>query len=96
MKRIDNLLLPLLAFFIILRLYPIWGNNFPFAYDNAKDSLALLQMFIFKKPMLLGAVTSLDGLWQGPFWYYILFPLNLLYLQKISFLFVFSSFIILQ
>ena len=78
MKRIDNLLLPLLAFFIILRLYPIWGNNFPFAYDNAKDSLALLQMFIFKKPMLLGAVTSLDGLWQGPFWYYILFPLNLI------------------
>jgi hypothetical protein len=72
------LFLLLLIFFILLRFYPIWGNNFPFAYDNAKDSLAFLQMWTFKKPILLGAVTSLQGLWQGPLWYYILFPINLL------------------
>lgn len=66
------------VFFIVLRLYPIWPNNFPFNYDNAKDSLVLLQTWVFNKPPLLGAVTSMEGLWQGPFWYYILFPFNLI------------------
>jgi len=69
----------LLCLFFLLRVYPIWGGNFPYAYDNAKDSLALMQMWVFGKPPLLGAVTSMEGLWQGPFWYYILFPLNLLF-----------------
>jgi len=70
--------LGLLVLFFILRFYPIWQNNFPFAYDNAKDSLVLMQMGEFRKPALLGAATSLEGLYQGPFWYYVLFPINFL------------------
>lgn len=69
----------LLFLFFLLRLYPIWGGNFPFNYDNAKDSLVIMQMGVFGKPALLGAATSLPGLWQGPFWYYVFFPLNLLF-----------------
>jgi hypothetical protein len=72
------LFLLLLGFFVLLRLYPIWRGNFPYSYDNAKDSLALLQMWVSAKPMLLGAVTSMEGLCQGPACYYIFFPLNLI------------------
>lgn len=72
------LLALLLIFFILLRLFPIWGNNFPYGYDNAKDSLVLMEMWQYKKPALLGSVTSLEGLYQGPFWYYVLFPLNII------------------
>lgn len=68
--------LVLLFFFLFLRVFPILWDNFPYAYDNAKDSLVLMQFGVFGKPPLLGAVTSLEGLWQGPFWYYVLFPLN--------------------
>jgi hypothetical protein len=73
------LLIGLLFFFVFSRLFPIWLNNFPYAYDNAKDSLVLAQIWIHKKPALLGAVTSLEGLYQGPFWYYALFPLNIIF-----------------
>lgn len=69
----------LLVLFVFTRLIPISGGRFPFAYDNAKDSLVLMQAWVFYKPPLLGAVTSLEGLWQGPGWYYILFPLNLFF-----------------
>lgn len=68
----------LIILFIFLRLFPVFWDNFPYAYDNAKDSLVVMEMWYSKKPALLGAVTSLEGLWQGPFWYYVLFPLNLL------------------
>lgn len=74
----DRKFLLLAIFFLLLRLVPIWLNNFPFNYDNAKDSLVIMQTWMFKKPALLGAVTSMEGLYQGPFWYYILFPLNFL------------------
>lgn len=63
---------------ILLRIIPIWGNNFPFAYDNAKDSLAIMDMWVTKNPTLLGPVSSLEGLYQGPFWYYLALPMNLL------------------
>lgn len=61
---------------ILLRIVPIWGNNFPFAYDNAKDSLSIMDMWVTKSPTLLGPVSSLEGLYQGPFWYYLALPLN--------------------
>lgn len=77
-KQYDRKFLLLVIFFLLLRLKPIWFNNFPFNYDNAKDSLVIMQMWTFKKPALLGAVTSMEGLYNGPLWYYIFLPLNLL------------------
>ncbi|MBN1169252.1 hypothetical protein JXA63_05170 [Candidatus Woesebacteria bacterium] len=76
--NVDKGFLFLGLWFLILRLLPIWMDKFPFNYDNAKDSLAIMQMWTFRKPALLGAVTSMEGLYNGPLWYYIFFPLNLI------------------
>lgn len=69
----------LLALFLFLRLFPIALYNFPYSYDNAKDSLVMQEMWEHKKPALLGAVTSMEGLYQGPAWYYVMLPLNVLF-----------------
>src|SRR6185369_8134833 len=76
LKRV--LFVCLLVFFLIIRLYPITNDRFPFAYDNAKDSLSMMNMWETKRPTLLGPVTSLEGLYQGPLWYYVALPLNVL------------------
>lgn len=76
MKRIG--LLILFFFFLAVRFVPIAHDRFPFAYDNAKDSLSMMNMWETKKPTFLGPVTSLEGLYQGPLWYYIALPLNIL------------------
>src|SRR5260221_497639 len=68
----------LVLFALLLRIVPILHNNFPFAYDNAKDSLAMMDMWQTHRPVLLGATTSIDGLFQGPAWYYLALPLNVL------------------
>ncbi|MBI5151220.1 MAG: hypothetical protein HZA34_01470 [Candidatus Pacebacteria bacterium] len=63
---------------VLLRLIPILNNRFSFMYDNAKDSLVMLEMFQYHKPALLGPTTSLEGLFYGPAWYYIALPFNIL------------------
>lgn len=69
--------LSLLVFLTVaLRLIPIWPDKFSFQYDNAKDSLVIMEMGIRHKPALFGAVTSIDGVYNGPAWYYLSLPLN--------------------
>lgn len=63
---------------IALRLVPIFPSYFPFMYDHAKDSLIIMQMGLAHKPSLIGAVTSIPGVYYGPLWYYLALPLNLL------------------
>lgn len=61
---------------IALRLIPIWGNNFSYLYDSAKDSLVMYEMWTQKNPALVGPTTSIPGLFYGPAWYYLALPLN--------------------
>jgi len=61
-----------------LRLIPILVGSFAFMYDHARDSLAIWEMAALGKPALLGAQTSIPGLYYGPAWYYMALPLNLL------------------
>jgi len=68
----------IVLFAIALRLVPIWGGAFPFMYDHARDSLAIWEMWELHKPALLGAQTSIPGLYYGPDWYYLALPLNVL------------------
>lgn len=72
------ILLALILFTILLRLAPIFPDKFPFMYDHAKDALIILQMGTKFKPSLVGAVTSIPGLYYGPVWYYLALPLNLI------------------
>ncbi|MDA1079729.1 MAG: hypothetical protein O2840_03535 [bacterium] len=67
----------IVLFAVVLRLVPVWGGAFPFMYDHARDSLAIWEMWELMKPALLGAQTSIPGLYYGPVWYYLALPLNI-------------------
>jgi hypothetical protein len=69
----------LLIMGLVFRLGPIWGNNFSYMYDNAKDQLVIMEMGIHKKPALVGPITSIDGVFNGPLWYYVALPANVLF-----------------
>ena len=71
-------LLFLIALTISLRLIPVLNNNFSFMYDNAKDSLIIMEMGTKFKPSLVGAVTSIPGVFNGPGYYYLALPFNIL------------------
>jgi hypothetical protein len=75
-KKIQLVLLLLTT--VLLRLVPIFPNKFAFMYDHAKDALIILQMGTTFKPALVGAVTSIPGVYYGPLWYYLALPLNVL------------------
>lgn len=68
----------LLGLAVLARLAPIWVSHFPFMYDHAKDSLVIMEMVVGLRPVLLGAATSIDGVFNGPAFYYLFLPLNLL------------------
>lgn len=68
----------IIIYAITLRIIPILHGRFPFQYDNAKDSLIMLQMFRDHDPSLVGPITSIDGFFNGPAWYYLGLPLNIL------------------
>ena len=63
---------------VALRVLPIWDGAFAYMYDHARDSLAIWEMWELKKPALIGAQTSIPGLYYGPAWYYLALPLNVL------------------
>jgi hypothetical protein len=78
MKKNDLIfIVALVVLTIALRLIPIFPNNFPFMFDHAKDSLIIMQMGTQFKPSLIGAVTSIPGVYYGPAWYYLALPLNM-------------------
>lgn len=68
----------LTVLFVLLRVVPIWGNAFSYMYDNAKDSLVIMEMGVQFKPALYGAVTSIPGVFNGPLYYYLALPLNVM------------------
>ena len=63
---------------LILRLLFIWKHSTAFTYDQARDLLDLREMWLLRKPRLIGANTSLHGVFYGPFWYWLCFPFYLL------------------
>lgn len=68
----------LALFALLLKLLFIWKNSTAFTYDQARDLLDLREMWLLKKPRLIGANTSLHGVFYGPFWYWLCFPFYLL------------------
>jgi len=63
---------------LLLRLLFIWEHSTAFTYDQGRDMLDLREMWLLKKPRLIGANTSLHGVFYGPFWYWLSFPFFLL------------------
>ncbi len=72
MKKINFLILAILAVGLIFRLYLSSGNNFIFNMDNARDMVDVREMVVLGKLRLIGQTTAIDGVYYGPLWYYIL------------------------
>lgn len=54
----------------LLRLLLIQNNSFPFTMDQGRDMVDIRRIVIDYDPLLIGQVTSMPGLFHGPFWYY--------------------------
>ncbi len=66
------IILAVLAF--LIRLIYIDGTVIPFGFDHGKDALAVLDMITSLKLKFIGPWTSIQGLYFGPAWYYLLAP----------------------
>lgn len=65
----------LLLFALATRLPHIWGYNIPFSFDHGRDSIAVLDLIKTGTLKFIGPWTSIQGLFFGPGWYYLLAPL---------------------
>lgn len=59
---------------VFLRLQGVFTNSFAFTYDVGRDMLALFNIVNFHKIPLIGATTGINGIFYGPWWYYMLTP----------------------
>lgn len=74
MKRIYSRLLfaLILLLGLLLRSQETVAQNFIFLIDQGRDMMAVKQIVYELQPTLIGPYTSLQGVFQGPFWYYLL------------------------
>ncbi len=69
------IVLALLSILIIgswLRLSGILSNSFAFTYDVGRDMLAVQNIVVNHKIPLIGQTTGIQGIFYGPWWYYML------------------------
>lgn len=71
MKKIV-ILLGIIIFAIFLRLPQILNDQFPFVFDMGRDMLWVRDIVVLHKPYLIGPWASLEGVFFGPAWYYLL------------------------
>jgi len=57
---------------ILFRLFLTWNGNFLFNMDNARDMVDVREMIVLGKFRLTGPNSAIEGLFNGPFWYYLL------------------------
>lgn len=48
-----------------------WPNYVTFGYEQARDALAIQNIFFQKKLTLIGATTEIEGIFHGPIYYYL-------------------------
>lgn len=73
MKNIGRILLVILVTAgIILRLKGIMLGEFAFTYDTGRDLLAVRDLVIGHQFSLIGPTTGQNGIFYGPWWYWIL------------------------
>jgi len=65
----------ILAVSAFLRFRGIFAEGFAFTYDVGRDLLVVRKMFTEHHLTLLGPTTGIEGIFYGPWWYYLLaFP----------------------
>ena len=85
------LIILVLAFF--LRIYRI-GDFLDFHYDQGRDAMVIWKLWHESKLFLIGPVTGLDGIFLGPFYYYLIAPFYLLGQGNPVFPSIFLSFLV--
>ncbi len=71
--KLQLLVLIFLCFIcFLLRSYETY-RDLVFTYDQGRDAI-MMQKIESGHPTLIGPVTGLDGVYLGPFWYYLIFP----------------------
>ena len=68
----NKLILIILLLGIIYKLMMTSGGNFLFNMDNARDLVDVREMVELKKIRLTGPTSAIEGLFNGPAWYYLL------------------------
>lgn len=66
------LVFSLLLLGFALKLFITSGDNFLFNIDNARDMVDVREMVELKKLRLIGPTAGIEGLYNGPGWYYLL------------------------
>jgi len=69
------MLIFLLLFALATRLPHLFGYNIPFSFDHGRDAIAVLDLIKTFSLKFIGPWTSIQGLFFGPGWYYLLAPL---------------------
>ncbi len=67
-----KIIFALLALGIIFRVFLTWDGRFIFNMDNGRDFVDVREMVELKKLRLTGPNTAVEGLYNGPAWYYLL------------------------
>ena len=62
----------ILAIGSYLRLSGIIDNSFAFTYDVGRDMLAVENIVVNHKITFIGSTTGIEGIFYGPWWYFIL------------------------
>ena len=71
-KKLNFSLILILLLALFLRLPWILKDLFIFVFDMGRDMLWVRDIVILKKPYLIGPWGSLEGVFFGPLWYYLL------------------------
>ena len=70
MLKINIVILLILVVGVVYRLVLTSGGNFLFNMDNARDMVDVREMIELKKPRLIGPTSAIEGLYNGPAWYF--------------------------
>ena len=73
------ILLFIVAVGSFLRLWGVLTNSFAYTYDVGRDMLALWNIVINHDLMFIGATTGIQGVFYGPWWYYMLVPFFIIF-----------------
>ncbi len=68
----NKIILTILLLGVIYKLMMTSGGNFLFNMDNGRDMVDVREMVVLQKPRLIGPTSAIQGLFNGPAWYYLL------------------------
>ena len=71
-KKISLLVFVILILGMIYRIILTLGGNFLFNMDNARDMVDVREIVVLGKLRLTGPTSAIEGLYNGPAWYYLL------------------------